>query len=138
MKRAIAVMVGIILICLMFAGCVTTQSGQPKMIFNSMDRGKIKSAIINNFKKVDFKVVSENNDVLVLEGRRLGSTGAELMHAILKMENTGTSTTVLVQAFLKSEASFNRDSYVEDITYSNAGAETLKILQNAKAQVESE
>jgi hypothetical protein len=138
MKRIIAVIVGTILICLMLTGCVTTQSGQPKVTFNSMDGGKIKSAIINKFKKVDFKVVSDNNDVLILEGRRLGSTGAELMHAILKMENAGTSTTVLVQAFLKSEASFNRDSYVEDITYSNAGAETLKILQDAKTQVESE
>ncbi len=137
MKRTIAVVAGIILICLMFAGCVTTQSGQPKVTFNTLDKGKIKSAIINDFKKLDFKVVSESNDILILEGRRLGSTGAELMHAILKMETAGTSTTVLVQAFLKSAASFNRESYTEDITYSNAGAETLKILESAKAQLES-
>ena len=138
MKRTIAVVLGIILICLMLTGCVTTQSGQPKVTFNTMDKGKIKSAIINDFKKINFKVVSESNDILVLEGKRLGSTGAELMHAIFKMETAGNSTTVLIQAFLKSEASFNRDSYVEDITYGNAGVETLKILQRIKAQVESE
>jgi len=138
MKRAISVVVSTILIGLMLAGCVTT-SGQPEVTFNTTDRGKIRSAIINEFKKVDFKVFSQNNDVLVLEGRRLGATGAETMHAIFKMETAAESmTAVSIQAFLKSAASFGRDSYVEDITYSNAGAETLKLLQRAKAQLEAQ
>ena len=136
MKRAIAVVVGTILIGLMLTGCVTT-SGQPGVTFNTTDRGKIKSAIINEFKKLNFKPVSENNDALILEGRRLGSTGAELMHAIFKMETVGDTTPVVIQAYLKSAASFGRDSYVEDITYGNAGAETLKILQRVKIQLES-
>ena len=138
MKRAVAIVAGMILICLMLTGCVTTQSGQPGVTFNTTDRGKIKSAIINEFKKLNFKPVSESTDVFVLEGRRLGSTGADMMHAIFKMETTGGTTAVLVQAYLKSAASFNRDSYVEDITYGNAGVETLKILQRVKAQIESE
>lgn len=138
MKRAIAVIVDTILIGLMLAGCATMQSGQPEVTFNTTDRGKIKSAIINDFKKLGFKVVSETRDNLILEGRRLGSTGSDTMHAIFNMTTTGDSTKVLIQAYLKSDASFGRDSYVEDITYGNTGAEVLKILKQAKAQVESE
>ena len=138
MKRTIAVVVGTILIGLMLTGCVTTQSGQPKVTFNTTDKGKIKSAIINEFKKVNFKVVSESNDGLILEGRRLGTTGSTLMHAILKMETTGDSTTVISQAYLKSAAGFGRDTYSEDITYSQSGVQVVQILKKAKAQVESE
>lgn len=140
MKRAIAVVCRI-LIGLMLTGCVTTQSGQsgqPKVTFNTTDIGKIKSAIINEFKKLNYKVVSESNDSLKLEGRRLGYTGANLMHAIFKMENAGDSTTVLIQAFLKSAAGFGRDTYSEEITYSNTGAQLVQILKRVKAQVESE
>lgn len=138
MKRAIAVVMGMILIGLMHTGCATTQSGQPKVTFNTTDKGKIKSAIINDLKKLEFKVVSESKDSIILEGKRLGYTGADLIHAIFKMENAGDSTTVLVQAYLKSAAGFGRDTYVDDITYSNTGRELLKILQRIKVQVESE
>lgn len=138
MKRAVAVVVGTIIIGLLLTGCVTTQSGQTKVTFNTTDRGKIKSAIINDFKKLEFKVVSESNDIIILEGRRLGYTGADIMHAIFKMETAGDSTTVLVQAFLKSAAGFGRDTYAEDITYSNTGSQLVQILQRIKVQVESE
>lgn len=138
MKRAIAVVVGTILIALMLTGCATMQSGQPKVTFDTTDRGKIKSAIINDFKKLEFKVSSESNDSIILEGRRLGYTGADLMHAIFKMETAGDSTTVLVQAYLKSAAGFGRDTYVEEITYDRTGAELLKILRRIKVQVESD
>ena len=138
MKRAVAVVMGTILIGLMLAGCVTTQSGQPKVTFNTTDTGKIKSAIISELKKSDYKVVSETNDVLILEGRKLGSTGSELMHAIFKFENTGEANTVTVQAFQKSEAGFGRDTYSADLTYTNDGAILLQKLQKIKAQVESE
>jgi ABC-type glycerol-3-phosphate transport system substrate-binding protein len=137
MKGAIAVVVGTILIGLMLTGCATTQSGQPTVTFNTTDRGKIKSAIINDFKKLEFKVVSETSDSLILEGRRLGYTGTDTMHAILKMVTTGNSTSVVAQAYLKSAGSFGRDQYIEDITYDLTGTELLKILQRAKAQVES-
>jgi len=137
MKRAIAVVVDTILIGLMLTGCATTQSGQPVVTFNTTDRGKIRSAIINDFKKLEFKVVSETSDNLILEGRRLGYTGSDTMHAIFNMTTTGDSTRVLIQAYLKSDASFGRDSYVEDITYSVTGTELLKILQRIKVQVES-
>jgi ABC-type glycerol-3-phosphate transport system substrate-binding protein len=138
MKKAIAVVVGTILIGLMLAGCATTQSGQPAVTFNTLDRGKIRSAIINDFKKLEFKVVSETNDGLILEGRRLGYTGRDTMHAILRMVTTDGSTTVAAQAYLKSEGSFGRDQYTDEITYSLTGTELLKILQRVKAQVESE
>ena len=138
MKRTIAVVMGSILICLMLTGCATMQSGQPKVTFNTTDRGKIKSAIINDFKKLNFKVVSENIDSLILEGRRLGYTGSDIMHAIFKMENAGDSTTVLIQAYLKSAAGFGRDTYTEEVTYSNTGAELIKMLKRIKDQVESE
>ncbi|MGD9159879.1 MAG: hypothetical protein PVG39_15795 [Desulfobacteraceae bacterium] len=140
MKRAIAVVVGTILFGLMLTGCVTTQSGQsgqPKVTINTTDMGKIKSAIINEFKKLNYKVVSESDDIIKLEGRRLGYTGANLMHAIFKMENTGDSTAVLAQAFLKSDAGFGRQTYSEEITYSNSGAQLVQILKRVKAQVES-
>ena len=82
MKRAIAVVVGTILIGLMLTACATTSSGPPVVTFNTTDRGKIKSAIIDEFKKFEFKVVSQTNDSLVLEGRRLGYTGRDIMDAI--------------------------------------------------------
>ncbi len=139
MKRAIAVVVGSILISLMLTGCATTQSGQPRVTFNTTDKGKIKSAIINDFKKLQFKVVSESNDSITLEGRRLGYTGSDIMHAIFNMVTTDdSSTTVLIQAYLKSAAGFGRDTYVEDITYGNTGAELLNILEHIKVQVEPE
>ena len=138
MKRAIAAVVGVILIGLMLAGCATMQSGQPAVTFNTTDRGKIKSAIINDFKNFEFKVVSETSDVLILEGRRLGYTGQDTMHAILQMVTTDGSTTVAAQAYLKSEGSFGRYQYTDEITYSVTGTELLKILQRVKAQVESE
>ena len=138
MKRAIAVVVGVILIGLMLTGCATTQSGQPGVTFNTTNRGKIKSAIINDFKKLGFKVVSQTNDSLVLEGRRLGYTGSDMMHAILRMETAGGSTTVAAQAYLKSAGSFGRDQYTEEITYSLSGTELLNILKRVKAQVESQ
>jgi len=137
MKRAIAVVVDTILIGLMLTGCATTQSGQPGVTFNTTDRGKIKSAIINDFKKLEFKVVSETSDNLILEGRRLGYTGRDTMHAILRMVTTDGSTTVTAQAYLKSEGSFGRDQYTDEITYSLTGTELLKILQRVKVQVES-
>ena len=137
MKRAIAVVVGTILIGLMLTGCATTQSGRPGVTFNTTDRGKIKSAIINEFKKLEFKVVSETSDSLVLEGRRLGYTGRDTMHAILRMATTDGSTSVVAQAYLKSEGSFQRDQYTEEITYGLTGTELLKILQRVKVQVES-
>jgi hypothetical protein len=138
MKRAIAVVVDTILIGLMLTGCATTQSGQPVVTFNTTDRGMIKSAIINDFKKLEFKVVSETSDNLILEGRRLGYTGSDVMRAIFNMATTGDSTRVISQAYLKSEGSFGRDQYIEDITYSLTGTELLKILQRVKVQVESE
>jgi hypothetical protein len=138
MKRAIAVVAGTILIGLMLSGCVTTQSGPPEVTFNTTDTGKIKSAIINDLKKLDFKVVSDTYDNFILEGRRLGETGTDTMHAIFSMGTTGDSTSVVYQAYLKADASFGRNTYVEDITYGNTGAALLKILKNVKAQVESE
>ena len=138
MKRAIAAVVDMIFIGLMLAGCATTQSGQPAVTFNTTDRGKIKSAIIDDFKKMEFKVVSDTSDVLILEGRRLGYTGRDMMHAILRMVTTDGSTTVAAQAYLKSEGSFGRDQYTDEITYSVTGTELLNILQRVKAQVESE
>jgi hypothetical protein len=137
MKGAIAVVLGAILVGLMFTGCATTQSGQPGVTFNTTDRGKIRSAIISEFKKLEFKVVSKTNDGLILEGRRLGFTGSDTMHAILRMATTDGSTTVAAQAYLKSAGSFGRDQYTEEITYSLTGTEVLKILQRAKVQVES-
>jgi hypothetical protein len=138
MKRAIAVVVGTILVGLMLTGCATTQSAQPGVTFNTTDRAKIKSAIINDFKNLEFKVVSETGDVLILEGRRLGYTGRDTMHAILRMVTTDGSTTVAAQAYLKSEGSFGRNQYTDEITYSVTGTELLKILQRVKVQVESE
>jgi len=138
MKRAIADVVGAILIGLMLTGCATTQSGQPVVIFNTRDRGMIKSAIINDFEKLEFKVVSETSDNLILEGRRLGYTGSDVMHAIFNITTTGDSTTVRVQAYLKSAASFGRVQYTDEITYGVTGTELLKILQRVKAQIESE
>ena len=137
MKRAVAIIMGTIFIGLMLTGCVTTQSGQPKVTLNTIDIGKIKSAIIDDLKKSNFKVVSDSNDVLILEGRKLGSTGSDLMHAILKFENTGGATTVIMQAFQKSEAGFSRNTYSADLTYSNEGAILLQKLQKIKEQVES-
>ena len=136
MKRVVAV-VGTILIGLMLTGCVTTQSG-PQVTFNTTDKGKIKSAIINDFKKIEYKVFSESGDLLILEGRRLGYTGPDLMHAFFNMSTAGDSTIVSIQAFLKSEVSFGRTKYSDNITYSNDGALLVQKLKRIKAQVESE
>ena len=138
MKRAIAVVAGMILIGLMLTGCATTQSGQLKVTFNTPDKGKIKSLIINDFKKLEYKVVSESNDSVTLEGKRLGYTGADRMHAIFNMVRTDDSTTVLIHAYLLSAAGFGRTTYAEDVTYGNTGAELQKILERIKVQVESE
>ena len=137
MKSAIAVVVGSILIGLMLTGCATTQSGQPRVTFNTTDRGKIKSAIINEFENMDFKVVSESYDSLVLEGRRLGYTGSDKMHAIFNMVTTGDSTIVIVQAYLKTSVEYGKVIYSEVITYGITGTELLRILQRIKVQVES-
>ena len=138
MKRAIAVVVGMILMGLMISACATTQSGSPVVIINTTDKGKIRSAIIDEFKKYEFKVVSQTNDSLVLEGRRLGSTGRDIMHAIFNMVTTTEGSTVItINAYTKSAAGFGRDVYAEDITYGITGTELLKILNRVKAQVES-
>ena len=138
MKRAIAVVVGTILMGLMISACATTSSGPPVVTINTTDRGKIQSAIIDEFKKLEFRVVSRNNDSLVLEGRRLGFTGRDLMDAIFNMvTTTDGATAITIKAYSKSDASFNRQAYTGDITYSITGTEVLKILNRVKVQLES-
>ena len=139
MKRAIVVVVGSVLIGLILAGCATTQSGKPTVTFNTTDRVKIQSAIIDEFDKMDFKVVSQNNDSLILEGRRLGYTGSDRMHAILNMiSTTADSTIVVIEAYLKQEAGFGRNIYSQDVTYDTTGAEVVRILKRVKTQIESQ
>lgn len=138
MKRVIAVVVGTILMGLMLSACATMSSGPPVVTINTTDRGKIKSAIIDEFKKLEFKVVSQTNDSLVLEGRRLGYTGRDKMDAIFNMlTTTDGSTAITIKAYGKSAAGFGRQTYTGDITYSLTGTEMLKILNRVKTQVES-
>jgi hypothetical protein len=143
MKRAIAVVVGTFAIGLILTGCAATQrsatwSIRPQVNINTPDRKKIKSAIINDFTNIGFKVVAESDRNIVLSGRRLGYTTTDIMHAIIDMVTTGDSTRVTAQAYLRSEGSFGREQYTEEISQGMTGAELQRILERIKVQVESQ
>jgi hypothetical protein len=143
MKKAVAFFVGIFLIGLMLIGCAGTQGSatrsiRPQVNINSPDIKKIKSAIIDDFKNVGFKVVSESDRNIVLSGKRLGYTTTDIMHAMINMVTTGNSTRVTAQAYLRSQASFGREQYTEDISHGVTGAELQRILEGIKVQVESQ
>jgi hypothetical protein len=143
MNKGIAFFVSTFLIGLMLTGCAGTQrsvtrSIRPQVDINSSDIKKIKSAIIHDFKSMGFKIVSESDRNIVLSGKRLGYITTDIMHAMIDMVTTGDSTRVTAQAYLRSQGSFGREQYTEDISHGVTGSELQKILEGIKVQVESQ
>jgi len=154
MKRA-DVVISIILISLMIAGCATTQrlttpSGKPEVTINTTDRGKIKSVIINEFMNAGFTMVSES-DYGIVFSKPMEGFGGIMYKAMLgnlyssspewnvriNMATTGDSTRVMAQAIVRMQNAFGQED-VNDMTKGKAGVQLQEILQRIKVQVETQ
>jgi hypothetical protein len=154
MKRVGTIIIGAILISLFLGGCATTQrfatpSGKPEVIINTIDRGKIKSVIINEFMNAGYTMISESDYGVVfskpMEGvggvmyqSMLGNTysSSPEWHARINMATTSGSTRVMAQAVARMQNAFGRED-VNDMTNGKAGVQLQERLQRIKVQVEA-
>ena len=155
MKKMYSVFISAILMGLLLTGCATTQrlatpSGRPEVTINTVDRGKIKSVIINKYMNTGWSIVSES-DYSIIFSKPMEGLGSVAYQALLgnsysstpqlnvriNMATTGTSTRVIAQGIIKMQNAFGRED-VTNVTDGKVGVKLQKVLQSIKAQVEAQ